>query len=172
MTGKLSFKELASSIVADLMRIAIQQAIMLPITLALRTAGLPFANGGAFSGGNQVSVNANGNAFGSQGVTAFASGGVVNRPTMFRHGGGLGVMGEAGPEAIMPLRRLGNGRLGVETTGSGGGTQNVVVNVSVEGGGSQASGDPGKANELGKLVANAVRVELVQQKRPGGLLAA
>jgi lambda family phage tail tape measure protein len=172
MTGKLSFKELASSIVADLMRIAIQQSIMLPITLALRTAGLPFANGGAFSGGNQVSVNANGNAFGSQGVMAFANGGVVNRPTMFRHGGGLGVMGEAGPEAIMPLRRLGNGRLGVETTGAGGGTQIVEVNVSVEGGGSQVNGDPGKANELGKLVANAVRVELVQQKRPGGLLAA
>lgn len=172
MTGKLSFKELASSIVADLMRIAIQQAIMLPITLALKSVGMFAADGAAFSGGGQVSVNANGNAFGSQGVMAFASGGVVNRPTMFRHGGGLGVMGEAGPEAIMPLRRLGNGRLGVETTGGGGGTQNVVVNVSVEGGGSQASGDTGKANELGKLVANAVRTELVQQKRPGGLLAA
>ena len=158
MTGKLSFKDLANSIISDLMRIAIQQSIMIPLTQALKGMGwLPAATGAAFDTG---------------GVQKFATGGVVSKPTMFAHGGGLGVMGEAGPEAIMPLRRLSNGRLGVESANGGGGIQNVVVNVSVEGGGSQASGDPGKANELGKLVANAVRVELVQQKRPGGLLAA
>ena len=88
--------------------------------------------------------------------------------------GGVGMMGEAGPEAIMPLKRGPSGRLGVEATGAGGGgNQNVTVNVSVEGGGSpQMQGDAGKASELGKAVANAVRAELLQQKRPGGLLAA
>lgn len=175
-TGKLSFKELANSIIKDLIRIAIQQSIMQAVQFGLNAVfgggPMPIASTGSqpiMASGAMMAANG---AWFDGSISAFARGGVVSSPTMFRHGGGLGVMGEAGPEAIMPLRRLGNGRLGVETTGAGGGTQNVVVNVSVEGGGSQASGDPGKANELGKLVANAVRVELVQQKRPGGLLAA
>lgn len=156
MTGKMSFKDLASSIIADLIRIAIQQAIMAPLVAWFKGLGMFAANGAAFNSGGAV--------------TAYAAGGVVTRPTMFQHAGGLGVMGEAGPEAVMPLRRMGNGRLGVEAGGSGG-TQNVTVNVNVEGGTSSTSGDAGKAAELGKMVAMVVRTELLQQKRPGGLLA-
>lgn len=59
-----------------------------------------FAKGGAFAGGNEL--------------TAFARGGVVNRPTLFPFSRGIGLMGEAGPEAILPLRRGRDGRLGVE----------------------------------------------------------
>ncbi len=58
----------------------------------------PFAKGGAFSGGN---------------VVPFAKGGVVNSPTLFGMSGGTGLMGEAGPEAIMPLSRGSDGSLGV-----------------------------------------------------------
>ena len=61
-----------------------------------------FADGAAFSGGR---------------VTAFAAGGVVNGPTMFPMRGGTGLMGEAGPEAIMPLTRTSNGKLGVQASG-------------------------------------------------------
>lgn len=57
----------------------------------------------------------------------FADGGVVSRPTYFSTGGGLGVMGEAGSEAIMPLARGPDGRLGVR----GGGTGSTVVNVTI-----------------------------------------
>jgi len=75
------------------------------------TGGL-FANGAAFSGGN---------------VVPFASGGVVSRATTFPMASGrTGVMGEAGPEAIMPLRRLPGGRLGVESAGGGQGG-NVIT---------------------------------------------
>lgn len=70
----------------------------------------------------------------SGGVTAFADGGVVASPTFFGHGGGLGLMGEAGAEAILPLARGADGRLGVATTGPGAGTRAgggpVVVNVT------------------------------------------
>jgi len=73
-----------------------------------------FANGGSFAQGR---------------VTPFASGGVVGGPTMFPMRGGFGLMGEAGPEAIMPLTRGSDGRLGVRSEGSGRAV-NVVMNIS------------------------------------------
>ncbi len=74
---------------------------------------LPFENGGSFAQGR---------------VMPFASGGIVNGPTTFPMRGGIGLMGEAGPEAIMPLARGADGKLGVR--GGGGGTVNVVMNIS------------------------------------------
>jgi len=78
-----------------------------------------------------VTANAKGNAFDGGGIIPFASGGtftnqIVNSPTFFKHGGKLGVMGEAGPESIMPLKRMSNGDLGVAASG---GTANVTVNI-------------------------------------------
>ena len=155
-TGKLSFTDLANSIIRDIVRIALQKSIIKPLTGFID--GLFSANGSAFDFG---------------GVRKFATGGVVSGPTPFAYSGGLGVMGEAGPEAIMPLKRLSNGRLGVEAHGGGGGSQqNVSVTVNVEGGNSKVRGDQGNAAELGRAVASAVQAELVKQKRPGGLLAA
>jgi hypothetical protein len=58
---------------------------------------------------------AKGGVFSASGITAFASGGVINSPTVFPFAGGTGLMGEAGPEAIMPLVRNGQGELGVKT---------------------------------------------------------
>lgn len=75
---------------------------------------LPFANGASFSQGR---------------VMPFASGGVVSGPTTFPMRGGLGLMGEAGPEAILPLRRGADGRLGVASQGSAS-PVNVVMNIS------------------------------------------
>jgi phage-related minor tail protein len=61
-------------------------------------------------------------------ATPFASGGIVNSPTLFPLRGGTGLMGEAGAEAIMPLARGGDGKLGVRM--SGGQAANVTVNIS------------------------------------------
>lgn len=77
-------------------------------------------------------MNANGNAFDRGVVQPFAAGGIVTGATMFPMRGGMGVMGEAGPEAIMPLTRVG-GKLGVAAAG-GGGSQ-VQVNVINNSGG-------------------------------------
>lgn len=74
---------------------------------------LPFANGGSFSQGR---------------VMPFANGGVISGPTNFPMRGGMGLMGEAGPEAIMPLARGADGKLGVRS--AGGGSVNVVMNIS------------------------------------------
>ncbi|OBY25273.1 phage tail tape measure protein [Leisingera sp. JC1] len=74
---------------------------------------LPFANGAAFSQGK---------------VMPFAKGGIVTSPTTFPMRGATGLMGEAGPEAILPLTRGADGSLGVRSRG--GGAVNVVMNVS------------------------------------------
>jgi hypothetical protein len=79
--------------------------------------------------------HANGGVFDEYGRAArqFASGGtftnqIVTAPTLFRYGSGfLGEMGEAGPEAVMPLTRMPDGNLGVETRGAG--AANVIVNI-------------------------------------------
>lgn len=75
---------------------------------------LPFAKGAAFSQGQ---------------VMPFAKGGIVSTATSFPMRGGRGLMGEAGPEAILPLRRGIDGRLGVATQG-GGRQISVVMNIS------------------------------------------
>ena len=111
-TGKLDFSSLADSIISDMVRIAIQQSITKPLTAAVM--GL-FADGGSFDGG----------------VQKFAAGGtftnqIVSSPTLFKFAKGTGMMGEAGPEAIMPLTRGANGKLGVQASGGGG---SVVVNI-------------------------------------------
>jgi len=77
-------------------------------------------------------MTANGNVFEGGTVTAFANGGIVSSATMFPMRGGMGMMGEAGPEAIMPLTRIG-GKLGVAAAGGGG--SNVTVNVTNHSGG-------------------------------------
>jgi len=72
-----------------------------------------FKDGGAFSGGR---------------VSAFAKGGVVSSPTTFPMRGGTGLMGEAGPEAIMPLSRGADGSLGVRAQAA---SQAVTVNMNI-----------------------------------------
>ena len=89
--------------------------------------------GSALSGGLQavlggLSPFAKGAAFMSGRVAAFARGGVVDGPTHFPMRGGVGLMGEAGPEAIMPLARGADGRLGVR--GGGGGAVSVTMHIS------------------------------------------
>jgi len=79
-----------------------------------------------------ISPSADGNVFDSRGLSAY-SGSIVSRPTIFPFARGIGLMGESGPEAILPLSRDGNGKLGVR-----GGGHSVVVNISM-GAGSNAS---------------------------------
>lgn len=72
-------------------------------------------------------ANADGNVLQGGRVLPFADGGIVNSPMIFPMQGGTGLMGEAGPEAIMPLARGADGRLGVK---GGGSTTNVTINIS------------------------------------------
>lgn len=102
--------------------------------------GLGPAPGGLF---------AQGGVFGRGGLVPFASGAVVTSPTMFpMRGGRVGVMGEAGEEAIMPLRRTRGGRLGVEVAGGAGGRAELVVHLA----------EGLKAELAGQMEGVAVRV--------------
>lgn len=112
------------------------------------------------------------------GVQGFANGAaftnsIVSSPTLFKFADGAsmetGLMGEAGPEAIMPLTRGPGGRLGVDASGAGGG--DVIVSVSVDASGSKVQGDEAQGAQLGRVIGAAVQQELIKQKRPGGLLA-
>ena len=80
---------------------------------ALVSGAMPFADGAPFSQGR---------------VMPFAQGGVISGATTFPMRGGMGLMGEAGPEAIMPLSRASDGRLGVRA--QGGGAVTVNMNIS------------------------------------------
>lgn len=129
---------------------------------SLNMSGL---TGAAFGSPSLIS-SANGNVFAQNGIVPFANGGIVDRPMMFPFAKGIGLMGEAGPEAIMPLKRGADGKLGV--AGGGGGTS---VTVNVDASGSSVQGNNGQSAALGRAIAASVQAELVKQKRPGGLLA-
>ena len=126
----------------------------------LRQFGSMFLRAGMGSLFDRIIPSAKGNVFAQNGIVPYAKGGYIGRPTM-------ALMGEAGPEAVLPLRRGRGGRLGVET--SGGGMGNVTINVDASG--SAVEADEAQAAQLGKALGLAVQQELVKQKRPGGLLA-
>ena len=154
LTGKASFADLTRSILADLAKIFMRMAIFEFLNFAFP--------------GLKLKTNAVGNVYAQNGIQKFAMGGVVNKPTIFPFANGTGLMGEAGPEAIMPLQRAANGKLGV--IASGGGSTSVVVNVDASGNAS-VQGDQAQAKQLGVAVSAAVQAELVKQQRPGGLLS-
>jgi hypothetical protein len=115
---------------------------------------MPFANGGAFMGGN---------------VVPFARGGVVGSPTMFPMAGGrTGLMGEAGPEAIMPLKRGKDGKLGVAS--EGGGNVSIVQHFNVS-----ANGDESVKRIVAQQVpaiAEATKAAVMDARQRGGKMRA
>ena len=159
-TGKLNFRELTASILKDLAKILMRMAIMRAISAMF--GGTAQANGGAWQGGLQFF--ANGGVFTNQ---------IVGRPTLFAHGGGFGVMGEAGPEAIMPLTRAANGKLGVVAHGGGGVQNNVSINVSIDRSGNAESteqADQEQGRQLAKAMESKIVEVLARESRPGGML--
>lgn len=84
--------------------------------------------GGILGGGVGISKFAKGGVPGA--VSPFAAGGIVRTPSYFPMRGGVGLMGEAGPEAILPLARGSDGRLGVRAGGGGRGAVNVTFHVA------------------------------------------
>jgi phage-related minor tail protein len=123
-----SFLQMAQQIIAQQLAMIIYGSVM----KALGISTSPFSGGsapnysGIFGGGqagfnpaafSMPALNAKGNVYAENGIQPFAMGGIVTRPTFFKYakGGEMqnGLMGEAGPEAIMPLKRGADGKLGV-----------------------------------------------------------
>ncbi|HHG4745793.1 TPA: phage tail tape measure protein [Pseudomonas aeruginosa] len=196
-TGKLKFRDFASSVINDMARIASQQAatglLSGLIGMGVSAASSYFGGGSSAAGATQsgytgdaytswLTKQADGGAW-ANGVQFFANGGaftnsVVNTPTAFGMSGGrMGVMGEAGPEAILPLARNSDGSLGVRMAGgmpAGGNTYNFPLSVDVEVSGVSTSSPVPDVDPtlLGKTVQAVAKTEVTNAitngLRPGG----
>ena len=160
---KDAMKDMARAVIKQLLEVLVVQKLVgsfdnktgigSGIVGAIGKLGVFQADGGAWQGGSQIK--------------AYANGGVVGGPTYFPMSGGkTGLMGEAGPEAIMPLKRGANGKLGVQMEGGGG--DNVVINQSFN---FQANGD----DSVKKLIAQAApkiaqmtKSSMLDDRRRGG----
>ena len=179
-TGTANFREFAAEILKQSARMILQLTIQRVIMQILGAIG----GGGASNLGSSAEnvakyaplPQAMGGAFAKNNIVPYAMGGVVSRPTLFKFAQGgtmrTGLMGEAGPEAIMPLSRGANGRLGVEVAGGSSGSRAPVnVTVNVDASGSSVQGNAGQGEQLGRVISQAVQAELIKQQRPGGLLS-
>ncbi|EHF0239478.1 phage tail tape measure protein, partial [Salmonella enterica] len=125
LTGKMDFRSFTVSILADLAKMEARIAASKLLGSVLGMFGAGASAGGSTPSGAYSSAalsvipNADGGVYRSAGLSQY-SGSIVNRPTFFAFARGAAVMGEAGPEAILPLRRGANGKLGVVAAGSGG----------------------------------------------------
>lgn len=143
-----ALESMASEILNQLPLLFMQAGLQLiaqgqwALGLGLMAAGLADQVVAGYVNGKKESAKANalGGVYGDETYTAFAKGGtftnqIVAKPTYFRFakgsGFGTGLMGEAGPEAIMPLTRGADGSLGVSASGIGGGDVQVNIPVTV-----------------------------------------
>lgn len=179
------FSTLTQSIIQNLVDMAAQALVTNTILSSIMGVGSSVLGGvgGSTAGssgtaiadyGSNFQFNAKGGVYSSSDLSAY-SGQVVDNPTFFAFAKGAGVMGEAGPEAIMPLTRAADGSLGVRAV-SGGASEGAApqVFITINGDGSTASQSPGGLEKFGKSVGNFVRDEyrkLIQADlRPGGAI--
>ncbi|ELE6318015.1 phage tail tape measure protein [Salmonella enterica] len=124
LTGKMDFRSFTVFILADLAKMEARIAASKLLGSVLGMFGFGASAGGSTPSGAYSSAalsvipNADGGVYRSAGLSQY-SGSIVNRPTFFAFARGAAVMGEAGPEAILPLRRGANGKLGVVAAGGG-----------------------------------------------------
>jgi len=148
-----AFKDMARAIIAELYQIFVVKQItgMISSAIAPHVPGVQLAKGGVISNGQLV---------------PYASGGVVSAPTMFPMSGGkTGLMGEAGPEAIMPLKRGKNGKLGVQADGGSG---DVIIHQNFN---FTANGDESVKQIIAQqapAIANMTKKQIMDDRRRGG----
>ena len=134
-TGKLSFKDMADSIIEDLIRIQVRQAAAGFLSSAFSAFTGWGAGSGTMTGFSEGAMvaNAKGGVYSSASLSSY-SGGVYDTPQTFAFAKGAGIFAEAGPEAIMPLTRAADGSLGVRAIGgSGASAAESASTVSVGG---------------------------------------
>ncbi|EFL0177066.1 phage tail tape measure protein [Escherichia coli] len=164
-TGKLNFKSFTSSVLSDMAKILAQATMM----KAVKGVGSALGLGSVL---DSLSFNACGGVYQSADLSRY-SGTVVNRPTFFAFAKGAGVMGEAGPEAILPLRRGADGKLGVvaATCGSGMVMFAPQYNIAINNNGQNGQIGPEVMQAVYNLGKRAAEDFMQQQSRDGGQLS-
>ncbi|HFI8686654.1 TPA: phage tail tape measure protein [Escherichia coli] len=162
-TGKLNFKSFTSSVLSDMAKILAQATMMKAVKGIGSVMGFDFGD---------VKTNAEGGVYQSADLSRY-SGTVVNRPTFFAFAKGAGVMGEAGPEAILPLRRGADGKLGVvaATCGSGMVMFAPQYNIAINNNGQNGQIGPEVMQAVYNLGKRAAEDFMQQQSRDGGQLS-
>ena len=146
-TGKLNFRDFANSIIADMIRIAVRQAIIAPLLKGFTNTFFP---------GTETIAD----------VATKAKGGPVQGSKTY-------LVGEEGPEIftpsvsghIIPNNKISGTGSEVGQVGSA-----TTITVNVDASGSEVEGDEENGRQLGEMLAAAIQSELIKQKRPGGLL--
>ncbi|UAK19629.1 phage tail tape measure protein [Kluyvera sp. CRP] len=192
--NKVSWKSWGVSVLQIIEKVALQMAVVSAMGGASSASGIfgsligsvgSFFGGGAgasastgtavSSYGSNFQFNDKGGVYDSPSLSAFSNG-IVRNPTMFAFAkGGAGIMGEAGPEAIMPLTRAPDGSLGVRAVGGGGG-QSVSsapqVYITIDGNGNTSTQtSPGLEQfgaDVGKFVDQRYKQNVMRDIRPGG----
>ncbi|HGX8661615.1 TPA: phage tail tape measure protein [Escherichia coli] len=162
-TGKLNFKSFTSSVLSDMAKILAQATMMKAVKGIGSVMGFDFGD---------VKTNAEGGVYQSADLSRY-SGTVVNRPTFFAFAKGAGVMGEAGPEAILPLRRGADGKLGAvaATCGSGMVMFAPQYNIEINNDGQNGQIGPEVMQAVYNLGKRAAEDFMQQQSRDGGQLS-
>lgn len=190
-TGKASFADFTKSVLSDMAKIAARQALMGIVGSVVSSLGAGSAkastasmsqvavgNTDGMSGWTSAVRNAKGNVYTSPSLSAFSNG-VYDKPQVFAFAKGAGVFGEAGPEAILPLKRAPDGSLGVRAhmpnAGSGGANASsgpVQVSIYIQGGQeTRSEASPGWeqfGKEIGEFVDSRVNRLLALSYKPGG----
>lgn len=151
--GQANFKDFTKSILKMLAEIAIKMSIVKGFEA--------FGFGG-------VTANAKGGVYNSPGLSAY-SGQIVSKPTLFPFARGAGLMGEAGPEAILPLRRGIDGKLGVvAASGPTGGEVNQTFQINIQNDASNGEIGPNAVKQILNLVEQKTKQVMIKERRDGG----
>lgn len=155
--GEANFKDFTKSILKMLTDILIKMSLVKGIEAMGFGFGAPVAN-------------ANGGVYNSASLNAY-SGQIVHKPTMFAFAKGAGLMGEAGPEGIFPLRRGADGKLGViaKMPNQGGGvTQHYHITIQNDGSNGQIG--PEALKKVYEISKRGAQDYIMSQRRDGGAM--
>ncbi|MDH0745295.1 phage tail tape measure protein [Pseudomonas sp. GD03842] len=191
VNGKASFADFTKSVLADLAKIAARQAASGLLSAGVSAIGGLFGGSGAagssqsdYTGtafANWTKTQAKGGAW-LDGIQMFAKGGaftngLVSSPTAFgMAGGNLGLMGEAGPEAILPLSRTSDGSLGVKAIGGGGAASSTqvliqqTIAVPDSGGGASTQDVQAVGQAYADTAKRGAQQAIAEELRPGGAI--
>ncbi|HGS4333558.1 TPA: phage tail tape measure protein, partial [Klebsiella pneumoniae] len=180
------FSSLTQSIIKNLVDMAAQALVtssVMQTIMGVVGVGTSVVTGAAGAGSgtaiqnaaSNFQFNAKGGVYDSPSLSAYSNQ-VYDSPQFFAFAKGAGVFGEAGPEAIMPLTRAGDGSLGVRAVGgvqNAGASEGPKVYITIEGGNTSTQAPSGFeqfGQQIGSFVEKKYRELMAQDMRPGGMV--